>query len=199
MHQFEYLFSSYKFAPKGTIEEEFYDYYSMGKITIKEKEYSYNEHMASYNAGVIGLVENHQALLADVFHITDTLYAAVKHHACEQFAFSLVLQTNTELHTCESEVYHYWHRIKKKIVDENLDLFLDTLRKKHHLEAVWEVRKHIEGHFDWNQWLLFHYYDAKRYSEGDKVFLKILIANPFRPIKFYKDVLYYLKKRFIKG
>lgn len=199
MHQFEYLFSSYRFNEEGTIEREFYDYYSKDSIIIENKNYSYNELVASYNAGVIGLVRSQYNLLVDVFSVTDILYSSVKHHACEQFAFSLVLQTNTELHTCQSEVYHYWHRVKKKIVDENMEVLLNEIKQRPNPETILEIKKYVEQHFEWNQWLLFHYYDARRYADGDKILLNLLLAHPIKVIKVYKDILYHWKKRFRKS
>lgn len=65
-------------------------------ITSRGKE-RFHSGQYSWNAGVLGLSAPIAAALPDVFLLTDKFFAASGWHISEQLAFSLVLQTRTEV------------------------------------------------------------------------------------------------------
>lgn len=81
---------------------------------------SVTEHDFSWNAGGMLFAPSHRRLIPDVYCLTDQFYPATHSHASEQYSFSLVLQRNLEIRSCEHILYHYWYRIKKQITDQYL-------------------------------------------------------------------------------
>jgi hypothetical protein len=65
--------------------------------------------LTMWSAGVIGLPEEAKPLLPEVIAVSDELWAAYQYHVMEQFAFSLVLEEESEIVPAEDVVYHYWH------------------------------------------------------------------------------------------
>jgi hypothetical protein len=67
------------------------------------------EHAAMWNAGVLGIHRTRLGLLRDVLDLTDRLYQIYFDRAVvEQFAFSLVLGSCTDLAPADDIIYHYW-------------------------------------------------------------------------------------------
>lgn len=162
---------------------------------------TFSSTLSSWNAGAILLHRSHRIWLPDIFKITDQLYAASRNHASEQYAFSLILQTRSELRHCHYYVFHYWHRVRKHIAD----LFL--LRR---LNAAWlnlprqdKVRrivywaKILPNHFDIHLLTLrdkaIQAFNEGQYREGNIWAIKALMKNPFS-IAFLKDFIYHNKR-----
>ena len=61
-----------------------------------------------WNAGVVGMHCADRHLLDDVLSLTDQLCCQSDLHVCEQFAFSEILQSKTDLTEAADLVFHYW-------------------------------------------------------------------------------------------
>ena len=61
-----------------------------------------------WNTGVIGLHCDDANLLDNVIHLTDQFCSNSDLHILEQFAFSYLLQTKTQLRESSDLVFHYW-------------------------------------------------------------------------------------------
>ncbi|MEO7962106.1 MAG: hypothetical protein ABIR19_11195 [Ginsengibacter sp.] len=61
-----------------------------------------------WNAGVIGLSYSDSNLLAKVLSLADQIYSNKKVFTAEQFAFSYILQSKTELISSGDVIFHYW-------------------------------------------------------------------------------------------
>jgi hypothetical protein len=77
-----------------------------------------------WNAGIIGISCETFDLLDDVVSLTDQIYAARPVHTAEQFAFSYILQTKTNLISAESTIVHYWQQQEKKVLNYHIAKFL---------------------------------------------------------------------------
>ncbi|MGI4739000.1 MAG: hypothetical protein ACRYG7_27840 [Janthinobacterium lividum] len=74
-----------------------------------------------WNSGVLGLAAETTALTPAVLALNDTLYAGSGWILTEQIAFSLALQTCTELQPSNQYVFHYWAKRQKEVMDKILD------------------------------------------------------------------------------
>jgi len=123
MHVYEYAFDSLKTSmlPNGETDLKFYNLILNHKLTLADgSDLIIRPEHASWNAGVMMLDREHAAYLPDVYKLTDQIFPTTGNHASEQFAFSVILQTRTNLESCESVIYHYWYRVMKRIADEFL-------------------------------------------------------------------------------
>jgi primosomal protein N'' len=178
---------------------------------IREKEFTmangrnkrFDPSLFSWNAGVIMLHRAHQILLPDVYAITDQLYFATNNHASEQYAFSMVLQTNTELHACDKIIHHYWYRIKKQIADDFLAAKMNytwrTLSREEKKRQVKAWTKKLPSYFE--QHLLtrrdnaVQAFNRNDFSQGYLWTFKAFVINPFN-FPFLKDCIYHTKRFF---
>jgi len=164
---------------------------------------SFGLSLSSWNAGAILLHRSHKTCLPDVFKITDQLYSGTSNHASEQYAFSLVLQTRTQLKHCHQYVFHYWHRIKKRIADMFLLRHLNetwlNATQEEKIAAIGRWTKILPDHFDNHQltWRdnAIQAFNEGRCREGNFWAIKALMKYPFS-IAFLKDFLYH-NKRFL--
>ena len=81
---------------------------------IQNKAIKFNERQYCWNSGVLGLNMNFAPLFSDIFNLNDRIYENTRWFIAEQLAFSLVLQSTSELREAKSFVNHYW-RSKKRI------------------------------------------------------------------------------------
>jgi hypothetical protein len=159
----------------------------------------------SWNAGVVMLHRDQAYLLGDVFAITDQLYAATGNHASEQYAFSIVLQTQTDLNACEKVIYHYWHKVKKQISDQFLGHNINfswlnlTGEQKKVLVSKW-TRK-LPGYFDRHLLTVrdnaIQAFNRNDFRNGYVWAFNALIRNPFN-IKFNRDFAYHTRRFLFK-
>lgn len=158
---------------------------------------------SSWNAGVMIFHHSHKRFIPDVYALTDQFYPSTQNHASEQYAFSIVLQENTELKPCDKVIYHYWHRIKKEIIDSYL-LNLMTpawerqpLEKK--IEDVKTFTRSLPHIFDEHVLTLkdnsIQALNEGQFSKGYKWALKAVKKGAYADKKFIKDVLYHLKRQ----
>ncbi len=155
----------------------------------------------SWNAGVIMLHRNHQPLLADVYALTDQLFPPTKNHASEQYAFSIVLQTNTELHSCDKCIYHYWYRIKKQIADNFLAKNINnswsafSTKKKKLLLKKWT--KKLPGYFETHHLTMrdnsIQAFNKNNFGQGYRWACMALIKSPLN-VSFIKNCIYHTKR-----
>jgi len=167
------------------------------KVTVQD---------VSWNAGVMMFHPSHQRFLPDVYALTEQFYPGTMNHASEQYAFSIVLQRDTEISPCDKVVYHYWYRVKKQIVD----LFLEEK-----LHSEWSQKPLDEKLAEVEQWtaklprlFITHIltirddaiqaFNDHKLAEGYRHALQAIIKAPFDKT-FLKDVLYHTKKKLIKG
>jgi len=77
-----------------------------GAIEIKPEQ-------SLYNAGVIGISRSDAHLLEQVLVLNDALYPLYRNHVTEQLMFSYVLSINTQVNTCNEQIYHWWGRAQQ--------------------------------------------------------------------------------------
>jgi hypothetical protein len=204
MHLKEYAFESLMEMklPAGRPFHEFVNIIRSEKIkkhdgssiTISDKQYS-------WNAGVMILHRSVVNLLPDVYALTDQFYPKSKNHASEQYAFSIVLQNALQLKHCDDVIYHYWHRVKKSIVDiflaQNLTL---TWSKKNTQEKVADVRmwtlslvKSFESHILTLRDNSIQAFHENKFREAFSYAARASLKDPFN-IQFAKDLAYHTKR-----
>lgn len=161
--------------------------------------------LSSWNAGAMILHRSHLDVLPLVYHLTDQFYPATLNHASEQYAFSIALQGRTKVYPCDAIVYHYWHRVKKEIVDAflmsriNEQFAFMPLESKISLVKRWSeklpekftthvltLRDNAVQAFNENKFKLGYYYASWA-----------MLRNPAN-FTFLKDILYHTK-RFVFG
>jgi hypothetical protein len=208
MHKLEYPMSQLGQYPTGDKEgfRKMYDIlcneiFKVGKEVIK----IIPDKFDSWNAGIIGLHPAHFPWLKLVYQLTDQFYAPTCNHACEQYAFSYILQTRTQISDCENYNRHYWHRIEKQITDEMLNKLLNKQFVKMSLtekkQQVDKKCRYLLMIFPKHPYTLRYKamiaFSEKKYGEGYKNTLLTLLKNPFQPFSFFKDVAYYTRRMII--
>ncbi len=205
MHKFEYkmeILGNYEKGSKDNFRE-IYDHICTNEFVINEQKLKIDiSTFASWNAGIIGLHPKHFSWLADVYQLTDQFYSQARCHAAEQFAFSYILQTRTQLSDCEDYNRHYWHQIEKQIADEFLAKKLNDDFQKLSLEDKLKQTKqmcdYLYNTFPTHEYT--HRYNAmiafseKKYRKGYKEVILTLLKNPLQKIVFFKNVAYYTKQ-----
>jgi hypothetical protein len=206
MHVWEYAFESIKDMPlpAGETFHAYLDKISCGPLKLADgSEINVTPDLSSWNAGVMLLHRSHAAWLPDVYALTEQTYPETKNHASEQYAFSILLQTRTELRPCDDVVYHYWYRIKKQIIDEFLGTELnENWAKKPLKDKIAIVKNWIQvlpKYFDNHVFTLrdnaIQTLNENKYSAGYKWAVKALVKQPLGDKTFIKDVLYHLKRQ----
>ncbi|WP_426490584.1 hypothetical protein [Hymenobacter sp. 102] len=155
----------------------------------------------SWNAGVMGLPAQVRTWLPDVYALTEQSYPQTQNHASEQYAFSLILQTRTELLPCDEYVYHYWYRVKKQITDLVLDQELGNafvqLSWPEKLAAVKRLTNQLPRTYETHELMLrdnaIQAFTSDQFGAGYKHAFQALKKSPFNP-QFIKDVLYHTKR-----
>lgn len=159
--------------------------------------------MSSWNAGVMMLHYNHMYLIPDVYALTDEFYPSTKNHASEQYAFSIMLQTKTDLQPCEQVIYHYWHNVKKQIIDEFLPTQFSRLlsinKQSERLDFIKQLTRKMPHYFEHH--LLTHKdqavqkFNTEEYFTGLRYALSALAKGAYKDTVFLKDILYHTKKK----
>lgn len=159
----------------------------------------------SWNAGALLLHQMHQFLLPEVYAITDQLYAATRNHASEQYAFSIVLQTKTELKGCKTVIYHYWYRITKRIMDEFLSFQINgrwraySYAQKEAMVLQWT--KMLPGFVENHPLTLGDHaiqsFNRDEFYSGYFWAIKSLAKKPFSS-SFIRDIAYHTRRLFFR-
>lgn len=208
MHLQEYRFDSlYEIpAPAGTVFHKFVDLIkkrvflgpSGDEIDVSPRHFS-------WNAGIMIFHTSHKSLLPDVYALTDEFYPATLNHACEQYAFSIVLQNRTKVLPCNSIAYHYWYKVKKQIMDAFLVGRIDDkwaklgIDNKVQMILVWT--RMLPRYFDTHVLSLrdnaIQAFHEGKVAAGYAFALKALAKQPLDG-RFLMDVLYHTR-RIISG
>ncbi|PIQ22095.1 MAG: hypothetical protein COW65_05210 [Cytophagales bacterium CG18_big_fil_WC_8_21_14_2_50_42_9] len=208
MHVWEHQFESLRNMPlpAGKTFRAFVELIESQNFQLADgREIKITPRYASWNAGVMMFHPTHARFIPDIYTLTDQFYPATQNHASEQYAFSIMLQENTDLEPCDSVIYHYWYRIKKQIVD----LFLDTrlnitwaqlpLSDKLNQVKTWTMM--LPAYFDEHvltlRDLAIQSFNTNDFSTGYHQAFKALVKNPFS-LGFMKDILYHTKRKINK-
>ena len=205
MHVLEYALEGYRHEDTGgrlvqLIENQVF-------VTTKGDERFSPSHF-SWNAGVLGLAPSMAAYLPDVFLLTDKFFAASTWHISEQLAFSLVLQTRTQIIPSDEVVYHYWQNTAKLAVDAILSgvftqefATLPLLEKKKVLCPLTrslpdQIPSYLQKHPEIElRFLAIGAFHRKEFLTGYKLASSYLIKKP-TDISFLKDVIYHTRKQY---
>jgi hypothetical protein len=204
MHQREYSFNTLLDMPlpSGKAAHDFVNLIANKTFkTASGSSIKVNSSQSSWNAGVMILHRSVSSLIPDVYALTDQFYPGTHNHAAEQFAFSIVLQNNVQLSPCDHTVYHYWYRIKKKIVDifleheltqpwmqRSLDVKLNDAR-----EWTKALPKSFENHILTLRDNAIQHFCQDDFKRGYRFAIKALLKSP-GDVKFIRDVMYHTKR-----
>jgi hypothetical protein len=208
MHLREYMFKDLWNIPMpaATTFHEFVALIENQAFTLdNESEFRINPHEYSWNAGVIMLHASHKRFLKDVYALTDQFYPPTRNHASEQYAFSVILNRNTELHPCEAVIYHYWYRTKKQVIDDFLTKQLLSLQGKSTADQLSTVRdwvlnmEHVFKHhvFTLKDNSIQSFCDNK-FANGYQWVAKAIFKGAWRDKIFLKDVMYHIKRHLLQ-
>ncbi len=204
MHLREYAFDYLKTLrmPAAATFHEFVELIETKTFTLTDgSDFRVTTDMFSWNAGVMMFHASHQSIIPDVYALTEQFYPPTKNHASEQYAFSLMLQTRTDLQACEPVIYHYWYKIKKQIADVFLADQLERLTKlslKERMPIVREWTISLPRLFEEHEFALrdnaVQAFNENKFGEGYKWTFKALTKAPISDMVFVKDVLYHTKR-----
>lgn len=204
MHLWEYQFESLRNLPlpAGETFRAFVQLIESRIFTLSNGDkLAIDATMSSWNAGVMMFHHSHVAFIKDVYALTDQFYPETKNHACEQYAFSILLQKFTDLHPCDKVIYHYWYQIKKRIADEVFERVMGDLSRRTLAERISSVKnlcERLPSIFDTHLLSLkdnaVQAFNEKKFGRGYKWALKALTAGGFSDTSFIRDVLYHTKQ-----
>jgi hypothetical protein len=211
MHKWEYEFESLKYWTEESVAgRSFKAFYKLIKncsfLLADGSPVRYNTSHASLNAGAMLFHADHKRFLADVYALTDQFYPLTQNHASEQYAFSLIMQTNTDVKFCEDIVYHYWYRVKKQIIDIFLaEKFSNAWSDKSLSNKLSDVKlwtnklpKYFEVHILMKRDKAIQAFNEGKYKNAYKFTLHSLCTSPLSDMRFIKDVLYHSKRRVLQ-
>lgn len=203
MHLLEYPFEK-NVEDKTDTYQAFYRLINSRKFTLADGSVIdvTNKH-SSWNAGVMVFHPTHKKFIPDVYALTEQFYPGSGSHASEQYAFSVVLQTNLHLEPCDHLVYHYWYRVKKQIVDQFLDKRLTQtwalfpLDQK--LADIKSWTAQLPGHLEKHVWMTrdraIQAFNNNRFYEGYCQAVKAFLQKPLDSSGLLKDTFYHLKRQ----
>lgn len=208
MHKFEYTFESVRESPlpAGAALRAVVKFIDGHQFLLPDGQViTATAGLSSWNAGVMVFHPSHAKWIPDVYAITNDLFRATGHHASEQYAFSVVLQTRTRLREIETVNYHYWYRVEKVIMDhflakrlmgswstKPLDQKLAEARKWSH-QLPGYLRRHVLMLRDRS----VQAFNENKFSEGFRFALLAMLKNP-TDSRFLKDVAYHTKRLLMK-
>jgi hypothetical protein len=205
MHLCEYQFESIRNMPlpAGATFQAFVQLIEKKSFQLSDRELPVTANMSSWNAGVMMLHNTHSSLIPDVYRLTDYFFPETKNHASEQYAFSILLQTKTQLSACDEMIYHYWYNIKKRIIDEFLpDEFSFILKKQslpERLDFIRSITARLPAFFDNHLYSIkdnaIQSFNANDFLRGYNWAIKAIFAGAIKDKTFIKDVLYHLKRQ----
>lgn len=206
MHLWEYEFESLRNQelPAGQTFVDFLKLIENNTFKLADgSEIKVSATDSSWNAGVMFFHPSHVRFIPDVYTLTDQFYPGSLNHASEQYAFSIMLQKNTNIVPCDSVIYHFWYRTKKQIIDLLLqNLFNEAWGKKSLTEKLQEIRNwterlptYFEDHILTIKDNAIQNFNLGNYSAGYKHTANVLLRELFSDKSFLKDVLYFTKKK----
>ncbi|MFN8417620.1 MAG: hypothetical protein U0U66_14920 [Cytophagaceae bacterium] len=75
---------------------------------LKSKNITLDLYTIMYNAGVIGISNEHKSVVAKVLSDTDIIYPIFPSHIVEQISFSLELKNHSKVIDTSDVLFHYW-------------------------------------------------------------------------------------------
>ena len=209
MHVWEYQFERMRNLPlpAGETARAFLSLIETNSFWLANQEtLKITPQHSSWNAGVMMLHRSHKAFIPDVYALTDQFYPSTQNHASEQYAFSIVLQKNTELRACDQVIYHYWYRVKKEIIDRFLLSMINPEWANRSLDERITAIKHytyslpslLERHVLMLKDNSIQALNENQFSKGYVWALKAFKKGAYSDKKFIKDVLYHLKRQLTK-
>jgi len=208
MHLLEYIYEECRTLPlpMGLTFHAFLALLESQSFKTSRGLEQYSAAHESWNAGVMGLPADTLSMIPDVYQLTDQFYPPTHNHASEQYAFSLILQTQSQLQACNEYVYHYWYRVKKQITDLVLAVAFDaSFQHNPWNEKLAVVRNLVcrlptlyQEHPLMLQDNAVQAFNQNRFKEGYQHAWLALRKSPFKPT-FLKDVLYHAKRHITKA
>lgn len=161
----------------------------------------------SWNAGVMCLHHSHANFLKDVYSLTDQFYLATKNHASEQYAFSIMLQKFATLIPCDDIVYHYWYRVKKVIIDEQLSksrfLKLESQSFENKITSLKKYTQNLPNYIDAHFHILMdssiQSFNENNFKNAYVWLIKAFFKSPLRTLNRAKDILYHSKRYLLRN
>lgn len=207
MHLLEYSFEDcvkrYASYNKEELPLSFIRLIESRTFEVQNKEERFNRQQYIWNSGVLGLTKETSALMQDVLYLIDEFYSNTSWIISEQLAFSLILQTKTELLPSDKYVFHYWGQRQKVLVDsmltkiltsdfislglaDKLNFFKEFTIKKQEVIRIDKIKEHSINAFSTNRILsgFKHALNAAVQSPLDVQFMKELFLVFRRKINF---------------
>lgn len=154
----------------------------------------------SWNAGVMMLHASHKKIIPEVYALTEQFYPFTNNHACEQYAFSVIMQRHTTVHRCDDISYHYWYSVKKKLADvyvsqqvDKFDILPISESYKQIKKATNGIPSYIENHIIFLKDVAIQSFNENQFIKGYKFSLRVLFKAPL-DYSFIRDVLYHTKR-----
>lgn len=202
MHKIEYAFKT--IINGGKTFAEFAELIANQKFKLASTDVLLNVGLDQYswNAGIMSFHPSHIRYIPDVYELTEQFYPPTKNHASEQYAFSVILQNNTQLIQCEDIVFHYWHRVEKQIMDSILNkLFVESFFSTTYeaqLSKIKILTEKLPEQIKQNKLMLqdnaIQYFCKKEYNKAYKETIKAIFKGALIDTAFLKDVLYHTKQ-----
>jgi hypothetical protein len=199
MHLREYSFSRLQNeCYSGAFE--FYNAITNNRFyDVKGNEIAVTENHTSWNAGAMIFHNGHAEHIPDVYNLTDQFYRLSQSHASEQYAFSVVFQNAMQINPCDDVIYHYWYKIKKRVLDayfEKMDL-QRILPLNNRIVKVRALTAKFPSLLENHAWILkdkaIQAFHRSEWQEGYRYAIKAILKNPF-DWYFFKDLLYHTKR-----
>lgn len=90
------------------VAKKIYKFVSSNTGWLEEKNINLNLNTIMFNAGVIGISNNHSFIVKKVLDDTDNIYPVFPSHIVEQISFSLELQNHSAVIDTTNHIFHYW-------------------------------------------------------------------------------------------
>lgn len=204
MHIHEYQFEEVRnmALPAGKAAQAFIRYIEQETHFIPGTNLKITAQMSSWNAGVIMLHHSNKQLIEKVYKLTDKFFPASESHASEQYAFSIVLQSITNLKPVDDVIYHYWYNIKKKIVDQYLERELPRIEQTDLNQKMLFVKKAVNilptifvNHIDSLKDSAIQAFNDNNYLNGLRWTCKAFFKGGLGDAQFVRDFMYHTKRR----
>lgn len=206
MHQPEYTLEAHRHQGMGSrllhlLESE--------SFTTSRGEERFRASQTSWNAGVLGLAPTVAASMADVFLLTDRFFSTSGWHVSEQLAFSLVLQTRTQVIPSDDFIYHYWQATHRAAVDALLpgiltpDFMALPLPEKAESilrltqQLLSQIAEYLAAHPEIE--LRVQALDSlhlKNFAAGYRLAGRYLLKKPM-DTQFIRDIIYHTRQRLL--
>lgn len=196
MHVSEYCFSA-STEPQVTNNpihpRNFLELIGTQSFLIKRQEQRFHASQLMWNSGVLGLAKEDTHLMSDIMALSDAFHAGSNWILSEQAAFSLALQTQTQILASSKQVFHYWQPPLKPLMDNLLatlvtkpfseKMLTERLNRVRRLTTKWPRAiklADLRGHA------------LQAYARGDwnaaiKTTIKVWLASPFSAA-FARDI-----------